>query len=122
MYIYNIYNVYIYTNVTPYISKIFPPVFFNGTPSCLLLLQTLHRTEAPSLVEFWGQRVAEFARRQSDSLLIAVQVEMVGDLLFFVLVGGFFLGEMRIFCCFCWFLLVGFFWGFFFDFFGACAK
>lgn len=30
---------------------------------------------APSLVEFWGQRVAEFARRQSDSLLIAVQVD-----------------------------------------------
>ena len=83
MCIYIIYIIYIYTNVTPYISKIFPPVFFNGTPSCLLL-QTLHRTEAPSLVEFWGQRVAEFARRQSDSLLIAVQVEMVGDLLFFV--------------------------------------
>ena len=30
-------------------------------------------TEAPSLVEFWGQRVAEFSRRQAESLLIAAQ-------------------------------------------------
>lgn len=33
---------------------------------------------APSLVEFWGQRVAEFSRRQAESLLIAAQVDSSG--------------------------------------------
>lgn len=33
---------------------------------------------APSLVEFWGHRVADFARRQAEALLIAAQVDSSG--------------------------------------------
>lgn len=98
-------HIYIYINNCISTNFFFSPGFWNvvfAVPS------TAFSTEAPSLVEFWGQRVAEFARRQSDSLLIAVQVEMPKNRpwIFFWQVGEWWRRFLD-FCCVLFFVFFG---------------